>query len=107
MDEVNEHFSNLEDPPDIGGSRVLEIVNHDWKWGQPIFKVRWSGGNETSWETLKDMRQDYPSMTARYIVSKKVSRHRRNGSRVLSWAKQVVKDLDRATRRIARLYNFF
>ena len=107
VNEVNEHFSNLEEPPDIGGSRIQEIIGHEWRLGHPAFKVKWSGGNETSWETLLDMRQDYPSMTAQYIVSNKVSRSNRGGDRVLRWAKQVVKDMEKATRRIARLYDFF
>ena len=107
VSEVNEHFSNLEEPPDIGGSRIQEIVGHEWRLGHPVFKVKWSGGNDTSWETLSDMRQDYPRITAQYIVANKVSRSRRGGDRVLRWAKQVVKDLEKATRRIVRLYDFF
>ena len=105
--EVNEHFSNLDEQPDIGGSRVLQIIQHEWRLGHPVFKVRWSGGDETSWETLADMRQDYPKLTAEYIVSNKVSRSKRGGDRVLKWAKKVVRDMDRAIRRIVRLYDFY
>ena len=36
-----------------------------------------------------------------------MSRSRRGGDRVLQWAKKVERDLRRAIRRIARLYNFF
>lgn len=52
----------------------------------------------TSWVHLKEMRKDYPRMTARYIVGKKVSRSKRGSDRVLQWARKVLRDLDRAIR---------
>ena len=105
--EVNEHFANLDEEPDFGGSRVTEIIAHEWRLGHPTFKVKWSGGDDTTWETLADMRQDYPKMTAQYIVDNKVSRSKRGGDRVLKWANKVVRDMDRAIRRIVRLYDFY
>jgi len=104
--EVNDHLSRPDEAEGIGGSNVVEIVSHDWKLGHLQFKVRWSS-NETTWEHIKDMREDYPKMIARYIVSNKVSRSKRGGDRVLQWAKKVERDLGRAVRRIARLYDFF
>ena len=53
------------------------------------------------------MSEDYPRMTAQYIVGNKVSRSKRGGDRVLQWAKKVVRDLDRAVRRITRLYDIY
>ena len=54
-----------------------------------------------------DMRQDYPRMTACYVVDNKVNRSTRGGDRVLQWARHVVKNMDKAVRRIARLYYFY
>ena len=71
------------------------------------FRVKWSGGNTSSWEHLKDMREDYPRMNALYIVWNKVSRSKRGSYRVLQWAKKVVRDLDRSVRRINRLYDLY
>ena len=105
--EVNDHLSRPDEAEGVGGSNVVEIVSHDWKLGHLQFKVRWSSDDTTSWEHIKDMREDYPKMTARYIVSNKVSRFKRGGDRVLQCAKKVERDLGRAVRRIARLYDFF
>ena len=49
------------------------------------------------------MKEDYPRITDQYIVRNKVSRSNRGVDRVLQWAKKVVRDLDRAVRRITRL----
>ena len=103
---MNDHLSRPDESEGIGGSSVQEIVAHDWKLGQAHFKVQWSSG-DTSWEHIKDMREDYPRMTAQYIVGNKVSRSRRGGDRVLQWAKKVVRDLDRTVRRIVRLYDLY
>ena len=101
--EVNNHLSRPDEAEGIGGSVVQEIVAHDWKLGQLYFKVRWSSG-DTSWEHIKE---DYPIMTAQYIVGNKVSRSKRGGDQVLQWAKKVVRDLDRTVRRILRLYYLY
>ena len=53
------------------------------------------------------MREDYPRLTARYIVGNKVSQSKRGGDRVLQWAKKFVRDLDRAVRRITHLYDSY
>ena len=104
--EINDHLSRPDEAEGIGGSCVMEIVGHDWKLGQVHFKAKWNSG-QTTWEHLKDMREDYPRMTAQYIVCNKVSRSKRGGDRVLQWAKKVVRDLDRAVRRITRLYDLY
>ena len=71
------------------------------------FRVKLSGGNTSSWEHLKDMREDYPKMTAEYIVRNMVSRSKRDSDRVLPWAKKVERNLDRSDRRITRLYDLY
>ena len=104
--EVNDQLSRPDEQSTIGGSGITEIIAYQWKLGYPVFKVKWSSG-DTSWETLKDMREDQPRMTARYILENKVSRSKRGGDRVLQWAKKVERDMDRAVRRIVRLYDLF
>ena len=106
IDEVNDHFSRPDEMDGIGGSFVKDIVGHDWKLGLLTFKVEWSD-NSTSWESLKEMKEDYPRITDQYIVRNKVSRSNRGVDRVLQWAKKVVRDLDRAVRRITRLYDLY
>jgi hypothetical protein len=106
VNEINDQFSRPDEVPEVGGSIVSSIVAHEWRNGQLQFKVLWSN-DETSWETLKDLRQDHPRKVAKYIVEKEVSRLKRGGDRVLQWAKKVVRDTDRAIRRIIRLYDFY
>jgi hypothetical protein len=102
--EINDHLSRPDEAEGIGGSIVKEIVGHDWRIGALHLQVKWSD-NSTQWIHLRDMREDYPRMTAQYIVVNKVSRSKRGGDRVLLWAKKVVRDLDRAVRRITHLYD--
>ena len=47
--EVNNHFQTNDEATGIGGSNVMEIKSHDWKFGHLHFKVLWSSG-DTSWE---------------------------------------------------------
>ena len=51
------------------------------------------------------MKEDYPGLTAQYMVENKVCRSKRGGDRVLQWAKKVLRDLDHAVRRITNLYD--
>ena len=104
--EINDELSRPDESPTIGGTEVKKIISHEWKLGHPSFKVQWGNGDET-WALLRDMRQDHPRMTAKYIVDNKVSRSKRGGDRVLQWAKKVVRDMDRAIRRIVRLYDTY
>ena len=46
-------------------------------------------------------------MNAQYIVGNKVSWSKRGGDQVFQWAKKVVRDLDRAVRRITHLYDSY
>src|SRR5688572_6076343 len=57
----------------IGDARPLKILEHTWKDGGLILKVAWNSA-QSIWETLKDLKEDYPSLTAKYIVQNKVSR---------------------------------
>ena len=104
--EINNQFSRPDEVPAIGDSKVVRVLTHEWKLGQLHFKIEWSD-ESTSWESLKDMKEDNPRMVAKYVVDNNVSRSKRGGDRVLQWAKKVVRDMDRAIRRITRLYDFY
>jgi len=64
--EINDHLPRPDKSVSIGGSLVKEIIGHEWKIGQLHFKVQWSDGTTTI-ESLKDMREDYPRMSAQYV----------------------------------------
>ena len=69
-------------------------------------KVQRSSG-DTTWEKFRDLKQDYPRKTAQYMVHNNVTRKKsRGGDRDLQWAKKVLRDLERAVRRLNRLYDF-
>jgi len=102
--EINDHLPRPDESVSIGGSLVKEIIGHECKIGQLHFKVQWSDGTTTI-ESLKDMGEDYPRMSAQYVVGNNVSRSKRGVDRVLQWAKKVVRDLDRTVQGIVRLYD--
>ena len=89
----------------VGGACVENIVEHRWVLGQLKMKVMWST-DQTVWEDFRDMKEDHPMMTATYIIDNNVNRLKRN-NRSLAWAKKTIRDKNRATRRIARIYNYF
>ena len=66
----------------ISGSCVEGIVVHDWKLRQAHFKIEWSS-SDTTWGYLKDMREDYPRLTAQYILGNKISWSKRGSDQVL------------------------
>ena len=106
MTELNNEYSRLDEIPTIGGSIIQEIVAHDWRLGSLELKVKYSSG-DTSWEKLRDLQADHPRMVAQYIVLNRVSRSKRGGDRILSWANKVIRDMNRSMRRITRLYDFY
>ena len=106
IDEINDHLSRPDEMEGIGGSLVKEILGHDFKHGVLRFKIQWNNG-DTSWESLRDMKQDYPRLTAQYLVGNYTCRSSHGVDRILKWAKNTVRDLDRAVRRITRLYDIY
>ena len=105
VEEVNDQFANPHENPSFGGSGVLGILSHAWRHGQLTLKVEWSSG-DTTWEPFRDLKHDYPHQTANYIVTNNVTRKKHRGDRDLQWAKKVVRDMQRALRRLDRLYDF-
>ena len=61
----------------------MEIIAHEWRLRHVHFKVQWST-SQTVWEHIKDMREDYPKMTARYIVQNKVIQMKRGGDQIFN-----------------------
>ena len=104
-EEVNNDLSGEKSDLEVGGARVVEIVKHSWFDGQLKFKVKWNT-EESTWETFRDMKEDHPRLSARYIVENNVTRSKRS-DRNIQWAKKTLRDMDRAVRRVARLYDFY
>jgi hypothetical protein len=105
--EINDYLDTNESAASgVGGAHVTKIVGHNWMDGRLKLKVTWAT-EQTTWEELRDMKEDHPKMTAEYIVSTGgVSRSTTRGDRTLDWAKKTLRDLQRAVRRVARLYDF-
>jgi hypothetical protein len=105
-DEVNEAFSEqAASPSGIGGVHVKCIVGHNWIEGRLKMKVEWSS-EQSSWEELRDMKEDYPKMTASYLVEANVTTRSQRGDRMQAWAKKTLRDISRTARRMVRLYDF-
>lgn len=73
VSEINDQFSRPDESPHIGGSKVVGVCAHKWELGQLFFQVRMSN-DETSWESLRDLREDCPRLVAQYIVDNRVTR---------------------------------
>eukprot|EP00957_Ditylum_brightwellii_P009268 701074-Ditylum_brightwellii.AAC.1 len=60
------------------------------------------------WVDFQDAKEDHPSKMAQYIANYYTPRSRREGMDcVCFWAKKNLRDLDRAVRRVAKLYDFY
>jgi hypothetical protein len=105
VEEVNADFSINDLNSGIGGARVTRIIGHNWFEGRLKFKVEWES-EQTTWENLRDLKEDHPRMVASYILKENVSRSKRS-DRTQSWTKKVIRDLRRSARRISRLYDYF
>ena len=103
--EVNDELAGDKSDLEVGGARVISILKHDWLEGNLRLCVKWST-EEVNWERFRDMKEDFPLLTARYLVENDVSRSKRS-DRNIQWAKKTLRDLERATRRVARLYDFY
>jgi hypothetical protein len=102
-DEINNELAEEHaEATKMSGSRVTDIRAHRWKAGQLELEVHWDTEN-VSWESFQDLKLDHPNTTAQYIVANNVSCSKRL-DRVMQSAKKTVRDIKRAVRRIARLY---
>ena len=98
--KINDVYSQDDkESKSIGGSHVVQVITHDWRFGNLYLKIKWDT-DQTTWESVKDMQADHPAMTAQYLVANNVTRSKRGGDRNLQWAKKTVRDLDRACKRL-------
>ena len=95
----NENESNF--------TRPIEINGYRWKDGCLQLRFLFSS-EDIQWVSIRDAKMDYPQQTATFIRDHYKSRSN-NGQRdrICSRAKKVLRDIDRAVRRITRLYDFY
>ena len=103
--EVNNEF-DIEASGEVSGDKVVQIVHHRKTLGQLHLQVLWTSGERT-WETVREMKEDFPYETARYILDKYKSDHSKgeDRDRLYQWARKTVRDVERAVRRLGRLYD--
>ncbi len=107
IEEINEELNeDRQESTLIGGSSATRIESHRWQSGQLQLRVLWDTGQPT-WEEFRLLKVDHPHMTATYIVDHNVTRSstRQDSDRTLQWAKKTLRDISRAVRRIALLYD--
>ena len=68
-------------------------------------KLEWNT-EQSSWEELSDMKEDYPQMTARHLVDAKLNTRSQRGDRMQAWATKTLRDISRTTRRMVKLHDF-
>ena len=105
--EINDALSSGRKEVCVGGAMLTDIIDDKWKEGILTLKVQWYN-EDTTWETLQDLKEDHPRLVASYLIAHDCSR-RKNGSRDinLSFAKNTLRDYDRAIRIITRLYDSY
>ena len=87
-------------------SFVVAILKHRWKDSGLQLQFQ-TNTDDVQWVSFRDAKEDYPKKTAEYIMSKYESRSRNKGrDRILAWAKKTTRDIERAVKRITRLYDF-
>jgi hypothetical protein len=89
----------------IGGVHVTVITGDNWFAGRLKLKVTWST-EQSPWEELSDMKEDYASMMARYLVDANVTTRSQRGNHMQAWARKTLWDISRTARRMAKLYEF-
>ena len=86
---------------------LTNIIDNRWKEGTLTLKFQWDN-EDTTWETLRDLKEDHPRLVASYLIAHDCSRRKKGYRDVnLSWAKKTLQDYNRAIRRITRLYDFY
>ena len=99
---TQEIYEEISKPFRRNQDKIIDLIDH--KWVEGTFRVVWDT-EQISFEEFKDLKNDYPRYLALYIINDKVSRSKRD--RNTAWAREILRDLDRAIRRLARLYYFF
>ena len=66
--EINNKILPGKDKVEIWGATLTHITGHKWEEGRMVFEAAWTTG-ETSWEDLKDLKEDQTRMTTIYIIT--------------------------------------
>ena len=104
--EVNDAFPEKDSASSgIGKAHDIAIIGHNWIDGCLKWKVEWNT-EQSSWEELLDMKEDYPRKTAHHLVDAKVTTRFQRGDRIQAWAKKTLRDISQMARRMVRLYDF-
>ncbi len=106
-DTVPDVFNELD--PNIRSEdrqTMISITGYRYKDGKLQLRLLMNS-EETQWMDFRDVKEDYPPRCATYIVDNFKSRSgRKDGDRVLSWAKKTLCDCERAVKGMVRLCNF-
>jgi hypothetical protein len=103
--ELNDSLNVEPSIAEVGGTCVVSISGHSWHAGQLKLGIQWSL-EEKTWESFREMKEDHPQLTAKYIVDENVTRSKRV-DRNMQWAKKTLRDISRTVRRIVRIYDIF
>ena len=63
----NEYSDTSTSLKGVSGIQVKEILTYNWFKENLKLKVLWET-EQISWEDLEDMKEDYPQLTARFIL---------------------------------------
>jgi hypothetical protein len=99
--EINDSLNVKPSIAEVGGARVVSISGHSWHAGQLKLGIQWSS-EEKTWESFRDIKEDHPQLTAKYIVDENITRSKRV-ERNMQWAKKTLRVNSRTVRRIARI----
>ena len=109
VDEINNEISSNANNSSTGGGSVVEIIAHRWEAGRLQLQVSWNT-EEMTWEDFRDLKLDKPRLTAQYIFDNEHTIQKsssRSPDRNHQWARKTLRDLERANRRLRRLYDFY
>ena len=100
---ANEIYNEFgPDKPSDSEHRIIAIEKHRYKDAALQLRVLYDT-DESQWEYFRDLKEDISRILLTYMVENNVSQSKRDSK--LQWAKKTVRDLNRACRRIALLYD--
>ena len=105
IEMVQEVNNQLSEPPDDTSDRIIGMTDHRFTNKGLKIQCSWNTG-ETTWQTYRDLKEDQPRKTAEYLVENEPRQSTRGRAPHLTWAKKVIRDLDRSVRCVVWLYDF-
>ena len=103
--KINDALSSVRKEVRVGGAMLTNITDDRWKEGTLTLKVQWDN-KDTTWETLRDLKEDHPRLLASYLIAHDCSQ-RKKEYRDVNLRMKTLQDYDRAVRRITKLYDFY